>query len=661
MAVLEANFGSRASCSVEVDDVIMVSSAHQLRQKFAYVLVNTEPDLDGALEFYVGNGGTVFERFTSWSVPVAKVFSWTSTPFPAGFVDAVAEYIDGTGSYEMDMWVALKVKSETYDDRVKVKVRIGDSPETSPSFDLSAVGFGPGSDYGILQNLTQIRAEVANARVEKGDIESVVVKCLGWRSDSTVLVTPAIYKSGTVEVEATVASTLNVATRKTIQLECIPYERPGISSATVFRCLEDGTAKDDAAWARAEAEWAFPPLDGDNWCSATVSYRPLGSDAWSEPVALPNGEAIVIAGDLDMTVSYEALFTVADRFATAQGILDIAIPYFTIDLLKGGRGIAFGTAATEEGFKVGMDAKFSEAAEMAKSLTVAGDSHAGNILLDRDPRARVMRAGRSDSWVGGHRDGSLVNVTSAPGDGSYSGALSMRTAGGNWGVGVLREQLAFSFISKADFDAGNNTARVVNLERPLSGNYNISGMARSGTGNYWGLRDPNGADTEWVRTTKLGLIPYDTSGANSVLGTSGWKWKDVQSVAFHGGTFYNANGNDMSANRVLWSGCLYMGANQTATLSQSRSAQPNGVVLVWCPYNTSNQMLSNSLCCFVPKSVNGNCYFPLFSEGFRYLGGKVVGIWGTSITGNAASTNSGTKNGVTYNNARWVLSKVIGV
>ncbi len=72
-------------------------------------------------------------------------------------------------------------------------------------------------------------------------------------------------------------------------------------------------------------------------------------------------------------------------------------------------------------------------------------------------------------------------------------------------------------------------------------------------------------------------------------------------------------------------------------------------------------MLSNSLCCFVPKSVNGNCYFPLFSEGFRYLGGKVVGIWGTSITGNAASTNSGTKNGVTYNNARWVLSKVIGV
>lgn len=635
MAILEANFGSRASCSVEVDDVIYVSSAHGLRQKFAHVLVNTEPDITGTLTFYVGNGGTVFERFTSWEVAVSHTFDWTSTPFPPSFVDAVADWIDGSDSYEMEMWVALTTQSATYDDRVKVKVRMGEGPETSPEFDLAAAPFGAGSDYGLLQNLTQIMAEVSNAGVGKGSVESVVIKCLGWRSDSAALVTPAVYRAGTVEVEATVTSTLNVSARKTVALECIPYERPSISSASVFRCLEDGTPKDDAAWARAEASWSFHPLGGDNSCSASVSYRALGSDSWSDPVPLASGAPAVIAGDLDMTVSYEALFSVRDRFATAQGILDIAIPYFTIDLLKGGRGIAFGTASDEEGFKVGMAAKFLAAVEMAKELVVGAKAKVASLVVDgtaeivgvltakanavfekavsitgdlttnmhyiRDGK-RLQRNGSGSSWYNG-RDNALVRNATCTNTGSWWAAVSAKSYNGSWEMGAIgtNNQLGFAYILDSDYNAGNNRRQ-----------------------KYFGI-DPSGSyegiltNSNYIRTPLNGILPCTTSGA-SYCGTTSWPWNSVASngyykkgVAIWMPTAWSrasiASGNVTSGANVTQTGTVSVpsGTTQVFPVVESPPANlmVNGITATLSGTTVTVRVLfKNNL----SKTVSGTCY-----------------------------------------------------
>lgn len=38
-------------------------------------------------------------------------------------------------------------------------------------------------------------------------------------------------------------------------------------------------------------------------------------------------------------------------------------------------------------------------------------------------------------------------------------------------------------------------------------------------GNYYGMRGKNNSNSEWIRTTKLGLLPF-AGGGSSSLGTS---------------------------------------------------------------------------------------------------------------------------------------------
>lgn len=78
----------------------------------------------------------------------------------------------------------------------------------------------------------------------------------------------------------------------------------------------------------------------------------------------------------------------------------------------------------------------------------------------------------------------------------------------------------------------------------------IGAIGAKGDGAYWGLTNPYDSDTEWIRTTTLGFIPY-AAGSNSSLGTEGWRFNqgyidylhsaEMWSNSFHGyldGTAY---------------------------------------------------------------------------------------------------------------------------
>jgi hypothetical protein len=50
-------------------------------------------------------------------------------------------------------------------------------------------------------------------------------------------------------------------------------------------------------------------------------------------------------------------------------------------------------------------------------------------------------------------------------------------------------------------------------------------MLMTNANGYWGLSDPDGTDSVWIRTTTLGIIPYQSGGRGSghqSLGTSSW-------------------------------------------------------------------------------------------------------------------------------------------
>ena len=126
------------------------------------------------------------------------------------------------------------------------------------------------------------------------------------------------------------------------------------------------------------------------------------------------------------------------------------------------------------------------------------------------------------------------------------------------------------------------------------------------------------------------------------------------------------SGRAYGVNKVLWSGVMYMQAEQTATLSEAVSAQPNGVVLVWSFYSTDtyDYVNSNFMFTFVPKhfamshSSNGINCSGLCTDGHMW---KYVYIQDTAIKGYKTNDVVNTTGGVTMKSNNYVLRYVLGV
>lgn len=70
--------------------------------------------------------------------------------------------------------------------------------------------------------------------------------------------------------------------------------------------------------------------------------------------------------------------------------------------------------------------------------------------------------------------------------------------------------------------------------------------------NYWGLGNPDGDDSDWIRTTVNGLIPFQSGGqgnGNSALGTSSWYFKEAFIDNINGTNLYLRG---QTANRLVW-------------------------------------------------------------------------------------------------------------
>lgn len=127
---------------------------------------------------------------------------------------------------------------------------------------------------------------------------------------------------------------------------------------------------------------------------------------------------------------------------------------------------------------------------------------------------------------------------------------------------------------------------------------------------------------------------------------------------------------DLAKNqKVLWSNNygFYMASNQTITLAEPVSAQPHGIVLLWCGASSDGQSKdAEFLCQFIPKkavSMFNNKGFSFFFPGYSFenISAKYVYVSENSIRGNDLNMEKATKNGITYDNRKCKLRAVIGV
>lgn len=124
--------------------------------------------------------------------------------------------------------------------------------------------------------------------------------------------------------------------------------------------------------------------------------------------------------------------------------------------------------------------------------------------------------------------------------------------------------------------------------------------------------------------------------------------------------------------KLLWSGNYYPTDEQTCNLAEKVSEQKNGIVLWfsfytpgessdqtgWWPYYVHKSLLDVKSDVGHPTS---GCCVPLISNTtFTVIGTKYIYIFDTYVTGHATNNQSGTKNGITYDNGKFSLRYIYG-
>lgn len=221
---------------------------------------------------------------------------------------------------------------------------------------------------------------------------------------------------------------------------------------------------------------------------------------------------------------------------------------------------------------------WSEITSKPSTFTPASHTHAYIPLSGGTITGSIIRSS-GGSWISA-RNNVAVRGT-ATGKGSWNPVVGQATPNGYWTIGNLasNDNLAFSYTSNTNYNAGNNSATTVYLpvqegtiitsatigsqsvkyatSAGSAGSVawgNVSGKPSSYTpsshthddryyteteintklgsklgavsaNGYYGMTRPDGNTSDWIRTTTVGIIPYQAGGAGSGhcgLGTSSW-------------------------------------------------------------------------------------------------------------------------------------------
>ena len=201
--------------------------------------------------------------------------------------------------------------------------------------------------------------------------------------------------------------------------------------------------------------------------------------------------------------------------------------------------------------------------------------------------------------------------------------------------------------NKVDTELFN--AQVTRIDNLVSENVTIKGQLTADEADISSLKADNVTITEKMKAAEADIDSLETNKLDAAIA-------EITYAKYH-------------EQNVLWGDGMTIGmsmtAGHTANLSEAVSAQPNGIVLVFCAYNGTDDTNDSWQSFFVPKQLvalsTAGHTFTLSRGKFAYVGTKYLYINDTSITGHADNDLTGTSNGITFANNKFVLRYVIGV
>lgn len=379
------------------------------------------------------------------------------------------------------------------------------------------------------------------------------------------------------------------------------YVKPRIVNVSIVRCNSSGVASDDGANGLITFDWECD----QEISSITIKWKLPSDSSWTSTIVSASGTngtvSHVIGSDsLNVEYSYDIHITVADSKGSSYAIGTLTSMKFIVDFLSGGKGIAFGkTAELENIAEFEFEAKFNSPV-YGKAL--------GMDRLPEIPSNSDFNDYLEPGCYAVHSNAIASTCTNIPID--RAGRLEVWSATGE---GVRSEQWSYLRQRYIPYNSSNAV-----WERDIT---------RS-SDNVWKYYD-------WWKSS---LTP---TASDFVYHEPKILW-----------------GDDLTSG-------MYMTAGHTATLKEAVSEQRHGIILVFCAYNGTDDTNYSWESFFVPKqlvalSTSGHTFI-LGRGKFTHIGTKYLYINDTSITGHADNNLTGSNNGITYANNKFVMRYVIGV
>lgn len=460
--------------------------------------------------------------------------------------------------------------------------------------------------YGyFVKGLSKFKVAVSATTAYGSAISSYRTTANGTTYTAAAFTTGALTASGSLKVSSTVTDKRGRKGSASTTLKVLNYSVPAIAKLTVLRCNEDGTANDQGEYVQVTYSANVTSLDDQNSASYMLRYKRASDDTYTE-VGLDTHNNVYAVTDgtyifqADSSSSYSIEFSVTDNHNTTTRSTTASTAFTLLHWNASGTGIGIGKLAEEEDlFDIGLPARFNQPV-------------CGNVLgLNKLPKIQA----NSD----------------------FNDYLDT----GCWAV-----------YTNAD------AATIANIPVSTAGRLEVS----SPTGE--GVRV-----TQWSYLRQR-YIPYKKDNAvwerdimrnSENVWTYGDWWRSSLTPAVSENVYHEQ--------KCLWgadlAGGMYMTETHVANLTEAVSAQPHGIVLVFCAYNSADDTNFAWQTFFVPKQLvaltSYGHNFMLGRGNFTYVGMKYLYIKDTSISGHADNDATGTVNGITYANNKFVLRYVIGV
>lgn len=194
-------------------------------------------------------------------------------------------------------------------------------------------------------------------------------------SGKATITTDACTGSGSETLTTVVTDSRGRTKSATKTITVTAYASPALSLSIFRTSTSSSTAIDETgAYMRIVLTGSVSNVGSNAVSARTLSYTVQGGSAQTLTPTI-SGKTISYTGNVavanDKTCTVTATLTdTAGNTTTVTQTLPVG--YKTMDFLAGGRGIAFGTSATEEGFKCAMPATFTDTLDVSENATVGG-------------------------------------------------------------------------------------------------------------------------------------------------------------------------------------------------------------------------------------------------------------------------------------------------